>query len=688
MSGTAARLQARLDAWLDAGVIFFASWTLCAHAAVAGGAGLDALLRIAPLALLTTFGWLAWSRRQERSDPVAADASGDAIATGRGPAAWQRMVVAAGATASAIAWAAGLGPQTVWGVAAATVALACICELRSGDAGVAPGPSRPAPSAGLAVLVGLSGACAAVALVAHRADIDDSFYLNLAVAAVEDPQAVLFGADTLHRVAGAPLSLPVYRVHSLELLHAALARLTGRPALDFAHLWQPALVALALPFVYARQARALTPRAWPLATAAIVAVLLFGASGSHGWAGFGLLRLHQGKGVLLTLALPAILAYGLAFARRGDLRSWTLLLAAQVAAVGVSASALWLAPGVAAVAVLSGVSATTAPQAARRLAAAAATCAYPLALALLLRADTVAAFRDAPIPSPEMAMSSLQLAGQAARAVLGGGPAGALLLFVATGAWAFAREPRARRVCGFGAAATLVLWNPFFADAVAAHLTSPATYWRVFWLLPLPALAAIVLAAPVEWQTGARSHAVTVAMAALLLGGLVLSEPRAFALSADNTVRLGAPGWKVPPRAFAAARTIVDAAAPSETVLAPESVAPWIPTLPGHPAALVVRREYLPTLHPVLGEAELRRRMRLMRLVSGRGTAKDRPLLERAAADELHVVCLSQANPDWPALASILRSAGFQKILQDADYQVWRRIPDADASGIASGEEP
>jgi hypothetical protein len=262
---------------------------------------------------------------------------------------------------------------------------------------------------------------------------------------------------------------------------------------------------------------------------------------------------------------------------------------------------------------------------------------------------------------------------------MGPGLAGAGALFVAIAAWSFARGPIARRLCLFTTAATLVLWNPFFGDWIAAQLTSAATYWRVFWLLPMPALVAVVLSYPIEHAVAERrvSRLAVAVLSALVFGGLVASTPRAFAISAANHVRLGKPSWKVPENDFDAARAIVEVSDRDDRVLAPRLVAPWIPTFHQHPVPLVVRAEYLPVLHERLGPEELQRRMILLRLVSGQRRAPQAVAILRSAiaSDKLSVIALANSTGRWPDVEALLRETGFQKIYGNADYEVWRREP-------------
>jgi len=662
--------QTKSDAACDVSVGVFAVWTLSAHATTFLGGSLDDLLWLFGVAA-AILGFVAWRFRGAGAVGSTKRAGGDSTA----PPHWQRAAVVAVAACCALLVAWGVSLEIVWALAAGLAVVLSARELLAAEDSGAPTRAR---STGLGWISALALGCAVIALVSHRPDADDGFYLNLAVAAADDPTAALLANDTLHRIPDVPLPLPVYRVHSLELLQAALSRVSGAAVLDVAHLWLAALAALAVPFAFARLHRRLLPGAWPWATVVSIAVLLFTSSASHGWSNFGLVRLHQGKALLLTLLLPLTIAYGIEFAQRSGLRPWLRLAAVQIAAVGVSASGLWLAPIVAGTALLAGNPCLRTARARRRLAAGLAASGYVLVLALALRGVTTATFESAAIQSPALEFSSLTLSTQALRTVIGPGLAGGFALFAALGAWAFALQPLTRRLCAFSAAAALLLWNPFAASFIAAHLTSAPTYWRVLWLLPVPVLIAVVLAAPIERSGPAKpAVALSAAAALLLFATAVALRPEALAPSAANQVRIAAPGWKLPPSELETARWIVEATTTTDRVLAPKHVAPWLPTFHEHPTPLVVRREYLPVLHEALGPEELSRRMHLLGLVSGSRTSPHAAEMLRATIveDGLAIVCLADAARRRPDLRQVLRETGFQVIRANADYEVWKRSP-------------
>ena len=157
-------------------------------------------------------------------------------------------------------------------------------------------------------------------------------------------QALLSG-DTMHGIPGLPLIFPVYRVHSYELLNGALAYLTGIPAIYCFHWLSAAFAALLVPLAYAKLFRILTPRRW-LATRRHPRCSCWSrrarrTAGTATSPSSGCGRASPSSSRSFT---PLLYAYALRFAARPNLRDWTMLAAAQIAAVGCSSSALWAAP--------------------------------------------------------------------------------------------------------------------------------------------------------------------------------------------------------------------------------------------------------------------------------------------------------------------------------------------------------
>jgi hypothetical protein len=255
---------------------------------------------------------------------------------------------------------------------------------------------------------------------------------------------------------------------------------------------------------------------------------------------------------------------------------------------------------------------------------------------------------------------------------MGGGPMAAFMIFTTFAAWSFCREELARRFCLVFAVGCVIFWNPFMASWISAQVTSPPTYWRAFWLVPLPTLVAVLVIGGTAgfgkggpWVRG---------FAALLVAAAVFQlAPRQLTLSSANHVSLGFPRLQVPMRAFETAVAIGELAGAGEGVLAPSAVAQWVVTLRGHPYPLVVRPAYLPVLASYVDSEELLERIAMHRLVSGEQRPPKAVARLQAAIDahELRVVCLTRTAAGWSDVTEGLRAAGFQNVHANADYDVW-----------------
>ena len=250
------------------------------------------------------------------------------------------------------------------------------------------------------------------------------------------------------------------------------------------------------------------------------------------------------------------------------------------------------------------------------------------------------------------------------------------LLLVLLVAGSVAATPACRRFCTvFALGFLLVFWNPFTANQLAASVTGPGTYWRIFWLLPLPVFVAATLTAPFV-SSGTRdtrfANAAVGATLALLLLAWAPSWP---VVSRANGVSWARPGWRLPP----AVRPLLDAvrehAAPGAAVLLPLEVAPWIVVFEGAPSPLVVRPDYLGVLRARYDTGELDRRMRLAAIVSGRARApRADEVLGKAIADyELVAVGLAGSARSASSLEHALAGAGLERVFHDARFTLWSR---------------
>lgn len=502
--------------------------------------------------------------------------------------------------------------------------------------------------------------CAGAVLVSHRPDTDDALYLGIAAGVADFPGAPLLKDDTLYGIPGLPILLSTYRFHSIEALFGAVSYVTGLSVLAVSHLVSAPFWGFLAPLAWARLFRELSPSRWFWGVAAVVGYLLLDGSAHGGWGNLAFVRLFQGKAVFLTVLAPLVTAYGLRFGRNPTAANWFLLAASLVASAGLSSSGLWASLLLAAVAV----AATWRPDrvGARAAFGAAAAALYPVGVALVLRAGV----RDGAMGALQLAPGkTLVLLAWALDYVAGPGPHRWALAALALAAPALAPAGLPRRWALVAGGAFLFLYNPLLGPWTALNLTSPSNFYRVFWLLPLPAfvgLAALAAADPggARWRRGLA--------AALLLAALV---PSRWALSTANGVRLGWPGFKMPAE-FSFVREVNAAVAPGR-VLGPTEVSQWLVTERGHAYPLLVKEIFFDEIHRHLPADDLARRRALMDHMGGERPARLASPTFRAGLTEYapRGVVLYAPLPWAPEARGDLAAAGYSPRLERFGYELW-----------------
>lgn len=664
---TGAPASARL---CDAVCLAFALWTLCVHAVLAAGGSLRKLLILyAVLGGAALIAWATWRLRGGRPAAIAV-AEEEPPPRSRALRALRWLLLALGLAVTAAFHLRG-NVAALWFASTALLALAAVAFVLLER----PFVEAPVRGAGLeAGLWALALGCGALALAVNRPDIDDAFYVNLALTAADLPDAPLLRGDSLHGL-DLPLMLPVYRVHSYELWNGALSWLSGRPAIEVFHFASAALAGALVPLAYARAFRWLAPREWLWATLAVVFVLL-AAGETHRWYGnFAFVRIWQGKGIYLFVFLPLIYAYAVEFALRPSAPRWLRLAAAQIAAVGCTSSALWSAPAAALMTLACVLRPTRAGL--RTFAGGALASLYVLALAWILKQGLEGGGYG---PSPNRNWSFGAQLEQALVVVFGGERLLAFSVAALLCAWVFCRRGLGQRFAVLlPFAVTAVLLDPFTVRFVIQNVTS-ASYWRTTWALPVPMLMALMLIAPLQLGRGRVSRSAALTATAAALAGFAAFVPRFSALSPENqgpnadALEIGWPRLKVQESAWRWAGLVNANVAPGAPVIAPPDVAVWVPTYHHHAHPLLVRDSYLRLFREQLGTQEVERRHRLSLIASGeKQRESDVRFLGRALERYGIRAVLLRRGVRISELREVLREAGFTQGVRDLGHELWVR---------------
>jgi hypothetical protein len=654
----------RICDWL---VLGLAAWTLVCNAVVFLSGDLHALLGASLGAgLLLAAGGLLLRRLGGQMIGSARPADAPPAPAGQRP----RAVVLVGGLAVALALAAGAlatrDVQLLWALCVVYFAAALgLCWPRRDESGGSPIRSAPWERA----LWTLAAGAALLPLLAHRRSLDDAGYVNFAVGAIDFPELPLLHFDTLHGIPGMPIILPVYQSTSYELLGAVVAVVSGLSAIQAMHWILPAVFGPFVVLAYARLMRQLSPDAWIWSLAAALAILVFVAEGTEFYGNFSFLRLQQGKCVFLSVLAPLLIVYSVRFADAPSLRRWTLLGAAQIAAMGLTSTAIWVGPALVGLGLASRVAPSL--QGVRTLALGLAASAYVLAVGLALRGGSGAAvegFGEFETVAELFAFSW--------RYMLGSGAVAFASLVAVLCAWVFCRDPISRRICiVLPLGVLLFLLNPHVALLLAENVTGPPTFYRVLWVLPIPAFLALVLTAPLGLEHPRAPFAARLGLSALATAAFVVLAPELHALSPRNYVRWEPLGLKVPPAEYRVAEQLSARVPQGSWILAPEPVSLWVGTIHRHPYALVSRIHYLKILRAHYEPAEWQLRIALTQYVGGRWHSPQGPALLARGIEhfDLAGVSLLSALPWAGEIRRVLRDHGFQPSYSDGRYEVWTR---------------
>ncbi|HAX77067.1 MAG TPA: hypothetical protein DCY88_14830 [Cyanobacteria bacterium UBA11372] len=540
----------------------------------------------------------------------------------------------------------------------------------------------PAPG-NLFVFLALLAAAAIATLVVYRTHGDDAFYLNMIAGALDFPNEPLMSRDTMHGLSGIPMLIPVYRLHSIEMLAAVVSQATGISHLIVRNLLQPAIIE---PFVVCASAlllRQLTPRHWlPIAAATTLLMIIFTVSVGLGNTSFG--RLQQGKPLFVSILVPIIITYTIRCFTKPCWWHWGILGMAQIAAVGCTSTALYAAP-ITTVLTLAGCWYPTKKNTLKATIAFSAVF-YPLLLSLIF-------FFKVKSNSPILRSTQFGIWDNDPELQLQHGPLAYLFWIAVLASWAVFEQSASRRVIlGMVTAFMLVFFNPFLQEFWAVNLTGVPTFRRLWWAIPRHIFVALILGFPLLYPAFEKYRQKAFAtFCGLLTTAIIIlaanAAPNQYSPRIDYNRSLSykwPPQAKLPTERLEVIAKIIATIPPRSYLLAPaspvgkevdgEELARWSIVYRNHPYPIVVTEPYLDILVKFFGEKEVARRKELSQYISGVHRTEVSAQILRQSIGELNInaVVLPLENPWKQEIRQVLLSLEL-KAENIGKYQIWKR---------------
>lgn len=503
-------------------------------------------------------------------------------------------------------------------IVCATVAV-WLAQGRLSDTVLSFDPPEEQGGAGLSLNVGTTLVCGALLLfylLTSIPDTDDSLFLNMAVGAKQNREAI-YVFDTMLGVPGLEFMKSTYKIESYTLLAAIISDMTGLSVILSAHSVLPALVCIWAGGVLVVLHHALFGRAW-LTGVILHLVWLIGLDGALSSFGYHAIpRFIHGKGPFVTLMVPLIAYLTAVSICRRDMRALGLLCMALIASIGFTANAIYAAPLAAALVAGPFLLIGNGSQRLASLRVAAAVV-YPAIIAAIL------IIFDPPKPSES---ESAGTAGDMVWGVFGSNYALLSVLglaFLASIAGVF--HTRLRIVSLYMLGLFVVVLNPFLWDFYGENVTGNINY-RLIWAVPVPFIVAIVTT--LIWFSNLRLLRVAVGVLAL---GFIVGPG-----SIVHEANIGLAFKKVPPEIYGVAVQTNGLTEQDRRILAPEEVSAWIPTLEDARPVVEGRQIYIPQRQGQLPEAELSQRALLFGWIAATEVPEVSSSDVRAALDQLAI---------------------------------------------------
>lgn len=625
---------------LRAVIVLLGLWALYAQVCVLAGASYTTLRFFSFLPLLIAVGVLWGLSRVAR--PLDVSVSFTSRMPGW-PFRWRWIRIGGPFVISAL-YAITKFDLLVWFLA--TIYLSA--EVWFGQPNVAESNVSDSPASRLEV-GGLIGLCVLAALLTsgtNRPDADDAYFLSVAVATTDFPDAALQSFDALHRSGLPPVEQALHLPQVYEILIGLLSDISGLSVHTLYYVVLPPLwAALGVLANWLVLRHFLSSRDATWGTVIYFLILVFWGDGHPTFGNFGFVRLFQGKAIYLTVVLPLIVHTALRYRERPGFATWFSLVLSQCAATGLTTNGIVVAPLAAALCIVAR------PRFDFRfvwtmligVAASLPTIIVSMAMYLKMVPYLSAVSIDGRLLSYTTTLGKVRTP----LVLLG-------LIFLPVLA-AKARVKCANWIAGYIWIVVLIIFMPVVWVLAAAVLGNVFS-WRLFWAVPVPLLLSLAGAIAVS-AIGARRWLVVSAFAAWIFA-FVFGGSAAVSSHLFSFENIGQP--KVIDAPFAVAKEIIALARPDAPALVPEGIAVYITGFPNPPPLVGVRNLYLKKLQGFVPDDQLASQVALFSYVANaKAVMSVSTALAELEARGIATVVFHKTHRDASALTSSLTEYGF-----------------------------
>jgi hypothetical protein len=374
----------------------------------------------------------------------------------------------------------------------------------------------------------------------------------------------------------------------------------------------------------------------------------------RGLGNFAFVGLFAGKAILVSIGIPLLYAFAWKFEETGSVWDWFLLASCIIACVGLSSTAIFVAPVALATATLAG----WREGLTRRAVLTFLPASYPLGCGLAVGGGFKAL---------DAVFAYLPARASFAVAMVFTEHGQYLFLFALLVAPFLVRDSRLRwKLILAVLLYFLVPLNTFTFKLLAKFATQEAV-WRILWSVPVAGIATAAAVNVVEIASECwGKRGMVLAVLVLLCCFAYLAPYSSFGPASGVSYSLSP--LKVRVQDWETARDAIAVTPPAAAVLAPEAVAVWIPTFVHRPPIVSVRDVYDEEMGVRMPPDEARERRELRELVSGQELPPERMEALLSALPRYRVGLILTTTPAASRLQDALAEHGYARTHEEDGY--------------------
>lgn len=420
------------------------------------------------------------------------------------------------------------------------------------------------------LLLGLGITSSIISLIVNRPNADDYYYIPNAIFYMQNPNELmgfkihyLFNNnDPFESFAWATSSVYEYIQAIISLgLHIRF--------IDAYYLIMPAFVGFLVPMALYLAIVHFSDNTLPaiIGTFVTVGVILLLGETPRTFGSFSLVRIYQGKAILLSLGIPLFTAFSINYLSKPSYKTWIGLLFVSTGLMGLSSSAIFILPALSCV-LLPAYMISAKQYKITTIAGYFISLGYVILVAFYVFIFWKMGLNNS---SPANLGWPTTFLGHANFFVNSKTPLTPILMIGSTIVAAFLLKGMQRLFILTWALASIVLFlNPLSSTFLIEYITSANAYWRMFYIYPFPIIVGVIsvnLFTKINHMFP-RKHAFIIFVTSIIIAGFVLLSPSS--VFYHNIIAW--PTYKLPSQEFKQAIEIVKITPPG-VMLAPEPLA-------------------------------------------------------------------------------------------------------------------